>query len=239
MPNPVDHLLVIVLLALPVYSYFSYRRTVARAEAGEVFSRPQLYAQTQALEWALFAAVAGLWLVGERPLADLGFIEPGGAGFAWSVLASAAALGYLLLAWQKVRQMDASDRARQVDALGDLRFFLPVDRRDFRHFCGLSVTAGFVEEIVFRGFLFWYLGQYMPLWAVVLVSSLIFGLAHSYQGVGGIVRVFGVGIGFALLYHFSGSLWLPMVVHALGDILQGRIVLELLRSETRPAETAA
>ena len=73
-----------------------------------------------------------------------------------------------------------------------------------------------------------YLGQFLPLWAVVLVSSIGFGLAHSYQGASGVVRVTLIGLAFGVFYALTGSIWLAMLAHAVLDILQGAYILEVL-----------
>ena len=61
----------------------------------------------------------------------------------------------------------------------------------------------------------------MPMWAVVVVSSVAFGLGHSYQGAGGMVRVTLIGLVFGALYVFTGSIWIPIVAHVILDVLQG------------------
>ena len=69
----------------------------------------------------------------------------------------------------------------------------------------------------------------MPLWAAVIVSSLAFGLAHSYQGVQGMMKTGFAGVVLALLYVGSGSIWLPILAHMLLDLLQGLAIRELYR----------
>jgi membrane protease YdiL (CAAX protease family) len=125
--------------------------------------------------------------------------------------------------------MSPEEKDKHVSELGDLVYFVPGTVRQFRFFASLSVTAGVVEEIVYRGFVIWYLTIFMPGWAAVILSSLFFGLGHSYQGKSGAVRTGLVGLVFAVLYVVSGSIWLPIVGHAIFDILQGRMILELLR----------
>jgi membrane protease YdiL (CAAX protease family) len=56
----------------------------------------------------------------------------------------------------------------------------------------------------------------------VLLSSLLFGLAHIYQGWKGAVSASILGVVFAGLYLITGSLLLPMVIHA---ALDSRILL--------------
>ena len=68
----------------------------------------------------------------------------------------------------------------------------------------------------------------MPTWAAVVVTSLVFGLAHSYQGPAGMARVSLVGLAFAGLYLLSGSLWLPIVAHAILDLAQVATIRRML-----------
>jgi membrane protease YdiL (CAAX protease family) len=49
------------------------------------------------------------------------------------------------------------------------------------------------------------------------VSSLIFGIAHIYQGMRGTIGSSVLGFIFALLFVMTGNLALPMLLHALID----------------------
>ena len=125
---------------------------------------------------------------------------------------------------------------KHADGLGPLVHFLPQTSRDLRYFFGVSITAGIVEEIVYRGFVLWYLGSFMPLWVAVAVSSVGFGLGHSYQGASA-VRAGLLGLGFAIYYVLTGSVWLPILAHIALDILQGLIIVEVFRKDDdAPAE---
>ncbi|HEX2729856.1 MAG TPA: CPBP family intramembrane glutamic endopeptidase [Rubrobacteraceae bacterium] len=90
---------------------------------------------------------------------------------------------------------------------------LPSTREERWVFAALSVTAGICEEILFRGFLLFYLQDFflgLPLAAAVTVSSIVFGMAHLYQGGKGVLGTGVFVLGMALLYVWSGSLLLPM-----------------------------
>ncbi len=90
---------------------------------------------------------------------------------------------------------------------------------------------------MYRGFVLWYLFQLMPVWAAVIVSAIAFGLGHSYQGSGGVVRVTALGLAFAALYILTGSIWVPIVGHILLDALQGLSIVEVLRKDERTSAT--
>jgi len=61
-----------------------------------------------------------------------------------------------------------------------------------------------------------------------IVTSVAFGLTHSYQGVIGICRtgMFGLMMGLALLY--TDSLWSLVLAHTLIDLLVGLVLAEKL-----------
>jgi membrane protease YdiL (CAAX protease family) len=66
-----------------------------------------------------------------------------------------------------------------------------------------------------------YLGQNfasLDTWALVLISSVIFGFAHLYQGWRGTVLTGVLGGAFGMLYTFTGSLLAPAAIHAAVDL---------------------
>ncbi len=226
----IDHLFIVLLfLVQPVYGRFAYQRAVAAAKAGEPLVRIRLYRETAAIEWIALVVLLATWWLLSRDFSALGLSAPQGSGFWWSLLATGVVLGVMIHSARGIRQISEDQRQRYVGQIGDIGLFLPSTARELRGFLGLSLTAGVVEEIVFRGFVLWYLATFMPLWAAILLSSLAFGLAHSYQGLQGMWRTAAVGAVMALLFVASGSIWLPIVAHALFDVIQGMQSKELLR----------
>lgn len=85
----------------------------------------------------------------------------------------------------------------------------------------VSLTAGFCEELLYRGFLPAYLSHIFPgmaLWLAIVVAAVLFGIGHLYQKLSGVLGTGLIGLVFGLLYLFTGSLLLPMIVHALFDL---------------------
>jgi len=101
----------------------------------------------------------------------------------------------------------------------------------------LSLTAGICEEVLFRGYLLWYLSCLVPTVAAWLAGALLFGMAHAYQGSGGVLRTGLVGAGLVALYVISGSLWLPMILHAFVDVNSGLLAYAYLK-HSGPSEVA-
>ena len=107
---------------------------------------------------------------------------------------------------------DAGDRATQ--------FLLPQGHMEIALWVFVSITAGICEEAVYRGYLqkqFMALTRSAP--AGIILSALVFGLAHSYQG---FTRVLTIGIMGAMggfLAYWCRSVRPGMIAHALQDIL--------------------
>jgi membrane protease YdiL (CAAX protease family) len=238
--NFVDHLMILMLFVVqPIYGAYAYRRYVAGIESGV---RPRIvreYRNTMLLEWSALAVLMLAWVILARPFAALGFVFPAGTGFQVGLVLLFLATAYLVYAWRQAAAATPEKRAEVVESFGKLRHFMPHDRRTYTVFFWLSITAGIVEEILYRGFVFWYLQPFMPGWAVVAISALAFGLGHSYQGVGGVVRVTLIGVAFGAYYLLTGSIWLPIVVHAVLDILQGAMLLEYLRERKHEKTVSA
>ena len=55
---------------------------------------------------------------------------------------------------------------------------------EMRRFTWLGITAGIVEELIFRGYLVWYFSSFVPLWAAIVITAVAFGIGHAYQGIG-------------------------------------------------------
>lgn len=81
------------------------------------------------------------------------------------------------------------------------------------------------EELFFRGYLMQGIGSW-NLWAGIAISSILFGLAHSFndevEAVGslGIAMIYYIGVGlfFALLAVYDKTLELPLGIHAANNI---------------------
>jgi len=91
-------------------------------------------------------------------------------------------------------------------------------------FC-VSVTAGFCEEIIFRGYLqrqFAAIANSML--AGVLLSALVFGASHGYEGAARMILIAIFGLMFGLLSWWRKSLRPGMMAHAWHDALSGTIL---------------
>lgn len=80
-----------------------------------------------------------------------------------------------------------------------------------------GVVSPFVEEVIFRGFLYGRMRVYMPKISAVLLSALLFGVYHGnmVQGVYG----FLMGILFTLVYDRYKNFYLAVIMHAITNLV--------------------
>ena len=112
-----------------------------------------------------------------------------------------------------------------------VRELLPVTRREKRLYAGLSLCAGFGEELAYRGYAIPAVivaGASAPV-ALALTSG-AFAVLHSYQGVLGVVRTGVVGVIMGAVFLHTGSLWPPMVAHVVIDLAVGFVFADKLVS---------
>ncbi len=92
----------------------------------------------------------------------------------------------------------------------------------------LVVVVGIAEETIFRGYLLRRFAQATSsTFAAVLLSAVVFSLGHGYEGTAGMAAVGFLGLVFALVYLWRGSLVAPIVMHMLQDMI-GLVVMPLL-----------
>ena len=100
------------------------------------------------------------------------------------------------------------------------------DERQLLFWLAVSWTlAAFLEEMVYRG---WLTARVAELaryskrgWILaVVVTSILFGLAHMYQGTSGMITTGLTGLMFGAAYLASGrNLWCAIIAHGLTDTI--------------------
>lgn len=84
-----------------------------------------------------------------------------------------------------------------------------------------AATAGFTEEVFFRGLPLLYMkerfGNTKPIWIYVVVTSVLFAAAHWENGLHEIIATFTYGIASSVLYLKLRDLWPLVGAHALID----------------------
>ena len=104
---------------------------------------------------------------------------------------------------------------------------LPHTPLQFLMWFGVSLTAGVCEEIIFRG----YMMQQVTAWtrspvAAIVLTSLVFGSLHLYEGLGAILPLAALAIVYATAVRLmKGDLRAVIIAHTLQDFVVALLAL--------------
>jgi len=138
------------------------------------------------------------------------------------------ALGFLVVANIILGLVQRLFAAAPNDAL---RGLLPHTAIETAAYLGLTVTAGFCEEWIYRG----YLQRQFTAWTGnvafgLVLQGIVFGVSHAYQGFGMVLTITLYGCLFGLLARWRKSLRPGIIAHfvqdAVGGLLLARSVLK-------------
>lgn len=203
-------------------------RRIGHATALPRGGRLRIYAVSVAFEWVM---VAYIWLLGFRPAGKRLRDIVGGAWTRW--WEPFRDIGVAFVFWFVVLLVLGTLRASlgdNPDALRAMKLLAPQDTREMIGFLGLAVTAGFCEELLFRGYLqrqFFALTGRIEI--AIALQAVVFGIAHIYQGWKGAVTIGVYGVLFGILAVIRKSLRPGMMQHAFQDSLAGIAVRVLTK----------
>ncbi len=181
------------------------------------------YIFTIAFEWILLAFVWwGLHMRRVPMKSLLGEHHKGWSGFGRNLAYAAVfwVIAYFVLAGSslllKALHVGKPGPPQKVIALA------PTTPLDFLMWFLVCLSAGICEELVFRGYL---LRQFSSIggkiWIGVVLSSLVFGASHGYEGMAVMIVIFVYGVLFCLLVLKSKSLVPGMIAHGWQDFFTG------------------
>ncbi|MGY1743290.1 MULTISPECIES: CPBP family intramembrane glutamic endopeptidase [unclassified Blastococcus] len=217
-----------LVLGEPVVGAVLHRRFEGRLRT-DAGARRSFYRRLLVLEWGLALLALVIWLSAPD-------VDAAAVGLAWpeswpGPLAGGLALLVVVFVLASTRALRGGALARLPAPEGDGRHaelpvhatlaLLPRTRGERRLFTVVGVTAGVCEEWLYRGFFLAVVSAVaggLPTAALVAVAAVAFGLAHAYQGVAGVVTTGVLGAVMAGLYVDTGSLLLPVLLHALVDL---------------------
>jgi membrane protease YdiL (CAAX protease family) len=145
------------------------------------------------------------------PRPDIGWKE---AGFGLAVLV--VFLAFMIPKWKKKAMASPEKTYRS----------MPQTSAELKMWAVVSLSAGFVEEIAYRGVLFGILDYWLKnWWAAAILCAIAFGLGHAIQGWKNTGIIFVMSVVFQGLVYFTGTLYVAMVVHAVYDFIAGAMYL--------------
>ncbi|MGI9328982.1 MAG: CPBP family intramembrane glutamic endopeptidase, partial [Pseudomonadales bacterium] len=186
------------------------------------------------LTWGLFATlVLFMWLLLGRSWPALGFKFPSLQHF---LIGSVLAIGFICLIALPLRKLSRSSNgaAQLVRDTRDFMILLPRSRLEESWFKRVSVNAGITEELIYRGYLLWYLQHFVTPWLAAVLGVALFTVAHMYQG---IKQMPGIALTSAItvaLFMLTDSLLVPVLFHVFLDLAQGHYIARIYRASEAP-----
>jgi membrane protease YdiL (CAAX protease family) len=182
--------------------------------------RIALYASTIAFQWFALAVVAWRAWAHRFTAVELGLIvhKPLMVG----IVAVVGTAAFSSLHWLNLRRVGSLpvDQRGSIQTLAEK--ILPQSKTELLPFIALAITAGICEELIYRGFAMAALARTaLPGWSVVLISAALFGLAHLYQGAGGLVGTLLMGILFGVTRMLSATVVAVIFWHVAVDVVAG------------------
>jgi membrane protease YdiL (CAAX protease family) len=218
---PWDFWLIFVFLTvvIPWRGYTRLKKLLALPSV-DAKEKLALYAMTIAFQWVLVGLVAWRAVARGITIQELGLGSQGWLRIVVGGLFGAAFIGGLQ--WLNLRRIGKME-GEAPELLRKLaNRLLPVNPLEYLPYSALAITAGVCEEFLYRGFAIASLCKAgLPLWLVVIISSILFGLAHAYQGRGGIISTGVFGVLLAIGRIGFGSLVPVMMWHAGLDLAAG------------------
>jgi len=182
-------------------------------------ARRTFYGLIILVEWAWLPVIGLILWLYPAPLTATGFALPAAGRFGWLFAGAITAAVLIQTAVVIIFRDRFADDPKTIEGMRHIWHMLPRSDSEQRWWMAVSVTAGICEEILYRGFLFFYFQEIwgQPVLVALVASSFLFGLAHIYQGIrhGAVTGVIGLIMGG--LYAATGSLLIPSVLHVIID----------------------
>jgi uncharacterized protein len=232
---PIWHTLVMIVIVLGNSAFTAYAASKVMRGAHSVSGTEKYFSYVASIVLELFLLVilwfglrlrntsirqliGGKWSSPEDFLIDVAI----GIGFAVVAYFVLGGLSYAM-GMAKASQLESSKKLASMlapQSWGALMVFLL-----------LTAVAGFVEELIFRGYLQGQIAAFSGnIYLGVVVSALVFGGGHGYEGTRRMLLIFIFGLMFSALTLWRKNLRSAMMGHAFFDAAQGVLLFFVTRS---------
>jgi membrane protease YdiL (CAAX protease family) len=213
----------------PVVGAVLHRRFEGRLRT-DAGARRSFYGRLLFLEWGLALLALVIWLSAPGvDAAAVGLRWPDGWPGPVATALTLLVLAFVVASTRALRGGALTALPPPVEGAGrhaepsmhSTLALLPRTPGERRLFTAVGLTAGICEEWLYRGFFLAAVSAVaggLPAGALVAVAAVAFGLAHAYQGVGGVLVTGVLGAVMAAIYLDTRSLLLPVLLHALIDL---------------------
>lgn len=190
----------LLLIVLPARALLHSRRGPSKRSLASRYARTTVEIAVLLSALMLVAFLTGL------TAEDLGLAWPPPRAGQIGLVITALIIGGLATA---VLLMHGRRSPREQQALAEL----PRGRRDTGLYLLFALTAGFGWELLYRGFLLWWLTPLIGLAGAVAAASIAYGLAHGWKSLGNGLGAIGSAFLFAIAFAATGSLWWLIALH--------------------------
>ncbi len=215
---PAWHTAVLICIMLGISALGANQERHALSHSGRV----SMYLVTMGVEWLTVAFA--LWGIRRQQRVTVREL----IGGKWQriedvLLDMAIAAGFLLVSFLVLGGLAvALGLNKQAADVQKLSFLAPRGALEIVLWFAVSSTAGFCEEVMYRGYLQQQIAAWSKLpWIGVVAQGLIFGASHAYEGGKRMLLIAVFGMMFGVVAVARKSLRPGMMTHAAYDIIAG------------------
>lgn len=215
---PLWHTLLLVIIMLGISALGADQERQAMSHRARV----SMYLLTMGVEWLTVAFA--LWGVRRQKRISVREL----IGGKWQrpedfLLDLAIATGFLLVSFLVLGGLGyAMGLSKQVEDVKKLAFLAPHGVLEIALWLAVSCTAGFCEEVMYRGYLQRQFAAWTNIaWVAVIAQGMMFGASHAYEGGRRMVLIAIFGMMFGIVALMRKSLRPGMITHAGYDIIAG------------------
>ena len=229
-------LLVFLTVYVPISGYYAIKKLKKDIAGGDHQKKAKFYRDTIIWSWIPLILIFLLIPLSGMSLDDIGIKWIDIETTSWSkwVVYSVIVFYIFHLSFNVYSiisfKRNKESRAKAAKSLPeDSRFFLPLTKKEKQLWSRVSISAGITEEILYRGYLFYALAVVFPsisLIQVLLITTVIFGLAHVYLGKE-VIKSALLGLFFGIYYIVFDSVLPIIIIH----IAQDLVIRDILEEE--------
>jgi len=218
-------LFLLVILAIIGYGIAVDRKEYAVLDKEkDTAARQRFYRKWIATSWLFYGlpSIVGLLILSKMGV-DISLPEVGVNLVPAAVSVSVIVLLLTVATLVQAKRASADDRKKVQQEINQVSGGSIIARNssERRLAAVLSLSAGINEELFFRAFLpvviIGLIGSDLAILAIV-ISVVIFGAVHLYQGLRGIMLTGIIGAVMMVVYLATGSIFWPIVLHIIMDI---------------------
>lgn len=212
-----DVLAACLVVAFPVWNMWKSltgRRT-------DPDNRVTFYLRSGVMSVAFLLLLACDWWLTGRSLTILGLDVPVSTeGIIGLIIAIVLIVAQITASWFESRKVRSNPEmaAKVRRASGNI---LPRNKRELGMWLVLSVLFGCGWELLYRGFLLYFLTPLIGVVGAICLAALAYGAGHGYKTRGQFIGSIAMAFAFTIAYALTRSLWWLMLLHTAFAVVGG------------------